>query len=225
MDKLVEIKDLVKNYKNKTEILKILKGVDFSIRYGENVSVTGESGSGKSTFLNMIGGLDSVTSGSVKIEGIDITNLDEDEITVFRNKKIGFIFQSHYLLEEFTSLENVMIPFLMNDYNKNKAKEKAEYLLSYMGMQERLNYFPSQLSGGEKQRIAIARAFINDPLLILADEPTGNLDEKNAHKVLDLLFNITSKEKHALILVTHSTQIAKMTSKKYLLEGGELLMS
>lgn len=225
MDRLLDIKNLVKNYSNKAEILQILRGIDFFIDYGETVTITGESGSGKSTFLNMIGGLDTVTQGSVMIEGIDITGLDEDEMAYFRNKKIGFIFQSHYLLEEFNSLENVMIPYLMNDFNKKKASNEAKALLEYMGMTDRLHHYPSQLSGGEKQRVAIARAFINKPLLILADEPTGNLDEKNAQKVLDLLFSITSKEKHSLILVTHSNQIVKMASKNYHLEGGELSLN
>ena len=167
MDKLLEITNLIKKYSNKAETLHILKGINFNLNHGEKVSITGESGSGKTTFLNMIGGLDTVTDGSIKLGGIDITKLDENEITGFRNKKLGFIFQSHYLIEEFNSLENVMIPFLINNFNKKRAKEKARNLLSYMGMENRLNHHPSQLSGGEKQRVAIARAFINDPSLIL----------------------------------------------------------
>ena len=161
-------------------------------------------------------------NGCIKIEGVDITKLDEDEITVFRNKKFGFIFQSHYLIEEFDSLENVMMPFLINNFNKKKARIKAMELLTYMGMENRINHYPSQLSGGEKQRVAIARAFINEPSIILADEPTGNLDEKNAQKVLELLFNITTIKKHSLIIVSHSSQIAKMADFHYLLEDGVL---
>jgi lipoprotein-releasing system ATP-binding protein len=222
MADLVEIKKLVKNYFTQAEELKILQGIDFSINYNETVSITGESGTGKSTFLNMIGGLDSITSGSIKIEDVELTNLDEDEMTIFRNRKIGFIFQSHYLLEEFTAIENITIPYLMHNYNKKKATDRGLELLNFMGMDNRKLHYPSQLSGGEKQRIAIARAFINDPLLILADEPTGNLDEKNAYKVLELLLNLTSREKHSLILVSHSTQIVKMTHKNYHLEGGKL---
>ena len=222
MDKLLEITNLIKKYSNKAETLHILKGINFNLNHGEKVSITGESGSGKTTFLNMIGGLDTVTDGSIKLNGVDITKLDENEITVFRNKKFGFIFQSHYLIEEFNSLENVMIPFLINNFNKKKAKEKARDLLSYMGLEKRLNHHPSQLSGGEKQRVAIARAFINNPSLILADEPTGNLDEKNAQKVLELLFNITTLKKHSLIIVSHSSQIAKMADFHYQLEDGIL---
>lgn len=222
MDKLLEIANLVKKYTNKAETLHILKGINFNLNPGEKVSITGESGSGKTTFLNMIGGLDTVTNGCIKIEGVDITKLDEDEITVFRNKKFGFIFQSHYLIEEFDSLENVMMPFLINNFNKKKARIKAMELLTYMGMENRINHYPSQLSGGEKQRVAIARAFINEPSIILADEPTGNLDEKNAQKVLELLFNITTIKKHSLIIVSHSSQIAKMADFHYLLEDGVL---
>ena len=222
MDKLLEITNLIKNYSNKAETLHILKGINFNLNYSEKVSITGESGSGKTTFLNMIGGLDATTDGSVKVEGVDITKLDENEITIFRNKKFGFIFQSHYLIEEFDSLENVMIPFLINNFNKKKAKTKARELLLYMGMENRLNHHPSQLSGGEKQRVAIARAFINDPSIILADEPTGNLDEKNAQKVLELLFNITTIRKHSLIIVSHSSHIAKMADFHYQLENGLL---
>jgi lipoprotein-releasing system ATP-binding protein len=224
MAELLEIINLKKDYTNKQEILNILKGIDFKMNAGETVAIMGESGSGKSTFLNAIGGLDSVTSGIIKINDIDITELDEDELTFFRNKKIGFIFQSHYLLEEFNALENVMIPYLMNDFNKKKAGEKAKDILEAVGLSSRLNHHPSQLSGGERQRVAIARAFINDPDIILADEPTGNLDEKNSSKVLELLFNITSKENKAMIMVTHSMIISKMTGKVLLLEDGILKM-
>jgi lipoprotein-releasing system ATP-binding protein len=222
MDKLLETKSLVKYYSNQAEILKILVGIDFSIDRNESVSITGESGSGKSTFLNLIGGLDSATGGSIKIQGVELTKLDEEDLTYFRNLKIGFIFQDHYLLDEFNALENVMMPYLINNFNRKTAKEKAENLLEYMNMQNRLYHFPNQLSGGEKQRIAIARAFMNDPLLILADEPTGNLDEKNAGIVLELLFSIITKKNHALVIVSHSSVVKKMALRNYFLEGGKL---
>lgn len=222
MDNLLTVTDLYKNYTNKTETLQILQGVNVTIDHGETISIAGESGSGKSTFLNMIGGLDNVSRGSIRIQGTEITSLDEEELSLFRNHKVGFIFQSHYLLDEFTALENVMIPFLMNNFNKRKAGKKAKSLLDFMGLSHRFNHYPGQLSGGEKQRVAIARAFMNEPILILADEPTGNLDEKNADKVLELLFNITSKENHALVIVSHSTHVADMASRHYHLEGGIL---
>lgn len=222
MSKLIEVNGLIKNYYNLTETLNILKGINFTVNNRETISITGESGSGKSTFLNMLGGLDSATQGTVVINGVDITKLDEDQITTFRNKTIGFIFQSHYLLEEFNAIENVMMPYLIDNFDKKKAKYHAENLLDFMGLKDRLHHYPSQLSGGEKQRVAIARAFINNPSLILADEPTGNLDEKNALKVLELLFDITNQKSHALIVVSHSKQIVKMTKKNYHLECGKL---
>jgi lipoprotein-releasing system ATP-binding protein len=222
MDKLLEIEGLKKDFVNSSEVLNILKGIDFSLNVSETASIMGESGSGKSTFLNLIGGLDSVSGGSIKIDGYEITDLPEDDLHYFRNKKIGFIFQSHYLLEEFNTLENVMIPFLMDSYKKKDASESAKHLLELVGLSHRLNHHPSQLSGGEKQRVAIARAFINQPSLILADEPTGNLDEKNSQKVLDLLFDITAKEKRSMIIVTHSHNISMMTMKNYVLVDGIL---
>ena len=222
VDFLVKIENLKKIYKSQNEDLLILDGINFDLTKGETCSITGESGSGKSTFLNMIGGLDSVTSGMVIVEGIDFTTLDEYELAHFRNKKIGFIFQSHYLLEEFSALENVMIPFLMDNFNKKIAKARAMELLDFVGISDRASHHPSQLSGGEKQRVAIARAFINEPNLILADEPTGNLDEKNSGKVLELLFNITKYKNHSLIIVTHSANIAQSTQSSYNLENGNL---
>ncbi|HOJ65184.1 MAG TPA: ABC transporter ATP-binding protein [Spirochaetota bacterium] len=222
MDNLLEIRSLYKTYSTEAEVLHILNGIDFTLKKGESVSITGESGSGKSTFLNMIGGLDAVTSGNIYFEGVDITQLDEAELTYFRNKKIGFIFQSHYLLEEFTAIENVMIPYLIHSFNKKKAYKKAEELLEFVGLSNRLKHFPSQLSGGEKQRVAIARAFINEPSLILADEPTGNLDERNSEKILHLLFDIVKNKNSSFIIVTHSSHIAELTDKEYRLENGLL---
>lgn len=222
MANLLEIKSLYKNYSTEAEVLHILNGIDLTLKKGECVAITGESGSGKSTFLNMIGGLDSVTSGNIYFEGVDITQLDETELTYFRNKKIGFIFQSHYLLEEFNTIENVMIPYLIHSFDKKKAYKKGEELLDFVGLSHRLKHFPSQLSGGEKQRVAIARAFINDPALILADEPTGNLDEANADKVLNLLFNIVKEKNSSFIIVTHSLHIAEKTDRRYKLENGKL---
>ncbi len=214
--------NLRKIYKTDSEELLILDGIDFTLGAGETVAITGESGSGKSTFLNMLGGLDNATSGSIIIDGNDITKLDESELTYFRNRKIGFIFQSHYLLDEFTAAENVMIPMLMNNFNRKDAHDKAMELLKLVGMDHRSHHYPSQLSGGERQRVAIARAFMNDPQIILADEPTGNLDEKNSAKVLDLLLDITLAKNFALIMVTHSIQSAKLTAKDYHLANGKL---
>lgn len=219
-NKLLVVKNLIKDYMTSSEILHILQSAEFEINYGETISIMGESGSGKSTFLNMIAGLDSVTSGDIFFEGINIAKLNESEMTNFRNKKIGIIFQSHFLLEEFTAIENVMIPFLMNNFDKKVSYNRAYKLLDSVGLKGRINHYPSELSGGEQKRVAIARAFINEPSLILADEPTGNLDKKNSDNILKLLLDISKDQKRALLIVTHSHHIASLADKIFYLEYG-----
>ena len=221
MSELLRVENIYKTFSSGEETLNILNGVQLSLKAGETISVTGESGSGKSTLLHIMGGLDTTDSGSVNIDGVDITKLDETSLSELRNKKIGFIFQSHYLLEEFDAVENVMLPFLMNNYNKNEARKKAVELLVKVG--ERLHHHPSKMSGGERQRVAIARAFMNEPPLILADEPTGNLDNKNAERVVELLFDLSRERGHALVIVTHSPTIAAMSDLRYVLRGGLLV--
>lgn len=221
-DNIICVTDLKKNYKSGNETLDILNGVNLSIFDGETVSITGESGSGKSTLLHLIGGLGHSTDGEIIIDGVNITTMDETSLSTFRNKNIGFIFQSHYLLEEFTALENVMIPYLMHDFNKKRAADLAKTLLCDVGMEHRMKHHPSKMSGGERQRVAIARAFINNPHIILSDEPTGNLDSYNAGKAVDLLFNLSDRMKHTLIIVTHSSSIANMASKRFNLKNGTL---
>ncbi|MBO5289531.1 MAG: ABC transporter ATP-binding protein [Spirochaetales bacterium] len=223
MSELLRVENIYKTFSSGEETLNILNGVQLSLKAGETISVTGESGSGKSTLLHIMGGLDTTDSGSVNIDGVDITKLDETSLSELRNKKIGFIFQSHYLLEEFDAVENVMLPFLMNNYNKNEARKKAVELLVKVGLGERLHHHPSKMSGGERQRVAIARAFMNEPPLILADEPTGNLDNKNAERVVELLFDLSRERGHALVIVTHSPTIAAMSDLRYVLRGGLLV--
>lgn len=223
MSELLRVENIYKTFSSGEETLNILNGVQLSLKAGETISVTGESGSGKSTLLHIMGGLDTTDSGSVNIDGVDITKLDETSLSELRNKKIGFIFQSHYLLEEFDAVENVMLPFLMNNYNKNEARKKAVELLVKVGLGERLHHHPSKMSGGERQRVAIARAFMNEPPLILADEPTGNLDNKNAERVVELLFDLSRERGHALVIVTHSPTIAAMSNLRYVLRGGLLV--
>jgi len=224
---ILKIKDLKKRYDTGIERLEILKGINLIVNANESVSITGESGSGKSTLLNMIGGLDNFDSGSIEIEGEPITNKSEDELALFRNRKIGFIFQQHYLLDEFNTLENVMIPYLINDFNKKEAKKVALELLSIVGLDKRINHYPNELSGGERQRVAIARAFINRPAIILADEPTGNLDKITSSKVLELLFSMTKDRlinghDFSLIIVTHSVDVSSMANRHFNLSNGVL---
>lgn len=223
MNDLLCVENICKTFSSGDETLHILNGVQLSLKSGQTMSITGESGSGKSTLLHILGGLDTADSGKVCIDGVDITKLDETSLSELRNKKIGFIFQSHYLLEEFDAVENVMLPYLMNNYNKIQARKKATELLEKVGLAHRLHHHPSKMSGGERQRVAIARAFMNEPPLILADEPTGNLDNKNAERVVELLFDLSRERGHALIIVTHSPAIAAMSELRYVLRGGLLV--
>ena len=218
----VEINGLEKTYKTESESLTILKNLDLRIEEGSKVVIIGESGSGKSTFLNIVGGLDKATSGSVKVGPYEITSLDEKRISEYRSAYLGLIFQFHYLLKDFTALENVFLPAYMAGMKKNVAVEKAKSLLADVGLLERVSHLPSQLSGGERQRVAVARALINDPKLILADEPTGNLDPANAVMIGELLFSMAEKYKKTLVLVTHDMALASKGDKIYSIKDGML---
>jgi lipoprotein-releasing system ATP-binding protein len=184
--------------------------------------IIGESGSGKSTLLNIIGALDSITEGSVKVGEFDLSVMDESSLEKFRSKFLGLIFQFHYLLKDFTALENVFIPAYMTGVPKKEAMEKAKSLLVDVGLEHRMNHIPAKLSGGERQRVAVARSLINDPKLILADEPTGNLDPANAQVISDLLFSVVEKYKKTLILVTHDKEIATKGDYCYKIVNGKL---
>jgi len=219
---LLSVRDLVKNYISGTEILNILRGINFDLKWGSSMAVSGQSGSGKSSLLNIIGGLDRSDSGSVEVAGSDISLLSETELSSYRQSRIGFIFQFHYLLKDFTALENVMLPAYMMGMRKKDAIEKARLLLADMKMENRIGHFPSQLSGGERQRVAVARAMVNDPDIILADEPTGNLDARNSAMVAELLYAGTEKWGKALIVVTHDERVASRAKIRYTLENGLL---
>jgi lipoprotein-releasing system ATP-binding protein len=219
---LLSVRDLVKNYTSGTELLNILRGVNFDLEWGGSMAVSGQSGSGKSTFLNIIGGLDRCDSGSVRVAGSDITLLAESALSSYRQRCIGFVFQFHHLLKDFTALENVMLPAYMTGMRKREAIEKARLLLADMKMENRIGHFPSQLSGGERQRVAVARAMVNDPDIILADEPTGNLDARNSAMVAELLYAGTEKWGKALIVVTHDESVAGRAKIRYTLENGLL---
>ncbi|MCL2214996.1 MAG: ABC transporter ATP-binding protein [Treponema sp.] len=219
---LVKVSNIVKNYVSGTETLHILRGVNFEIKEGKSASIMGISGSGKSTLLNIIGGLDRTDEGAVFIGGDEITSLDEKGLSQYRSKRIGFIFQFHYLLKDFTALENIMLPAFITGIKKREAIERAEALLADVKLEDRKNHFPSQLSGGERQRVAVARSMVNNPALILADEPTGNLDLQNSEIVTQLLYENALKWGKTLILVTHDKKIAEKASIQLVLENGLL---
>ena len=221
-DFILKINNLEKTYKSESETLSILKDLSMNVRRGSKCVIVGQSGSGKSTLLNIIGGLDKATSGEVLIDDYNITSLNEKELTKLRQTLYGFIFQFHYLLKDFTALENVYLPLYMKGESKKIAIEKAKHLLNEVGLAERFNHIPSQLSGGERQRVAVARCLINEPELILADEPTGNLDPANAELIGNILFDIVDKYKKTLILVTHDMNLAKQGDVKFLINSGRL---
>ncbi len=220
---LLEIRNLVKIYDNGSEELKILDRIDLELEKGGNLVITGESGCGKSTLLNIIGSLDTAQSGTVRVGNYNVSELDEDELYRYRNSVVGFIFQFHYLLKELTAVENVMLPSFISGTPRKKALEKAEYLLERVNLINRKDHYSRQLSGGERQRVAVARAMINDPELILADEPTGNLDSDNSEIVENLLFRLVEENNTTLVLVTHDAAIAKRGEKKITIEKGKLL--
>lgn len=195
------------------DTLEVLKGVDLNVNKGEIVSIVGPSGAGKTTLLQILGTLDKPNHGTVKVDGVDLSKMSENEQAAFRNQRIGFIFQFHQLLPEFTALENVMIPALIANQNWNKIKEKAKELLVYLQLGERLDHKPSEMSGGEKQRVAVARALINDPKIILADEPSGSLDSKNKEDLHKLLFDLRDKFGLTIVIVTHDKELAALSDR------------
>lgn len=221
-DVLIKIENLEKTYKTESESLTILKNLNLEIEKGRKIAIVGQSGSGKSTFLNILGGLDTATNGRVIAGKFEITNLDESELTEYRSNFLGLIFQFHYLLKDFTAVENVFLPSYMAGNPKKTANERAKKLLSDVGLSERMNHLPGELSGGERQRVAVARALVNDPELILADEPTGNLDPANAQMIGELLFSMATKYGKTLLLVTHDMNLAKKADKIYSIKNGVL---
>ena len=219
---IIEIRGLEKTYVTDSERLTILKDLDLTVQEGRKIVIAGESGSGKSTLLNVIGGIDTVTAGTVMAGKWNVGKLNENEIAEYRSVFLGLIFQFHYLLKDFTALENVYMPAYIAGVNKKAAVERAEQLLADVGVYDRKNHLPSQLSGGERQRVAVARSLINEPSLILADEPTGNLDPANAVMIGDLLFSMVEKYKKTLLLVTHDMKLAEKGDVCYKIVDGKL---
>lgn len=209
MTPLIEVKDLRKVFKTEAGPLEVLKGVNLTVQSSEMLAIVGASGVGKSTLLHIIGALDSPTSGQVLYRGEDIFTLSEEALAGFRNRTIGFVFQFHHLLADFTALENVMIPALVSGISWEEAKKRAETLLGHLGLSGRAHHRPSELSGGEQQRVAVARALIMEPLVVLADEPTGNLDTATGRTLFGLLRELNKNLKTTFVIVTHNEDIAK----------------
>ena len=218
---MIEVRDAQKWIQNGTRRVDILKGITLKIPAGQFVAVVGASGSGKSTLLGLLAGLDSPSSGEIWLDGIPIHNLAEAELSSVRGRKIGFVFQSYQLIPTLTALENVLLPFELNA--EGNGVKKARGLLEEMGLAERVDHYPVQLSGGEQQRVALARAFVVDPPMVMADEPTGNLDSANGRLVLDLLLDRNKRTGTTLVLVTHDAEVASRADRKIVLKDGRVV--
>lgn len=223
MSKLLEVQDLHKSYESGDQRLEILTGLSLAVDEGEMVGITGVSGSGKSTLLHLIGGMDRSDRGSIRILDRELSNLTPPDLADFRNKTIGFIFQFHHLLPEFTALENVMMPLLIRGASMPDASAPARALLSEVGLENRSHHRPGELSGGEQQRVALARALIGKPRLLLADEPTGNVDPHTGEAIGELFRSLHDKHKLASIVVTHNNRLARICSRVYRLDNGVLI--
>lgn len=215
---MIDIKGITKSFGS----LQVLKGIDLHIEKGEVVSIVGPSGAGKTTLLQIIGTLDKPDSGGIIIDGTDVMKLSSRKLSEFRNKRIGFVFQFHQLLPEFTAVENVMLPALISGASKGEAKKRAMELLDFMGLSERAGHKPAELSGGENQRVAVARALVNKPAVILADEPSGSLDSKNKAELHQLFFDLRDKTGQTFVIVTHDENLASITDRTIKMKDGML---
>jgi len=215
---MIEVRGLKKSIRNGVRMVEILRGIDLTIPKGQFAAIMGASGSGKSTLLGLLAGLDTPSEGEVILDGVAISRLEEDQLAEVRGRRIGFVFQSYQLIPTLTALENVMLPYELNA--RGDARKKAEALLAAVGLQDRLQHYPVQLSGGEQQRVALARAFVLEPPIVLADEPTGNLDSANGQHVLELLGQRQRESETTLVLVTHDPQIAERADRRIVLKDG-----
>ena len=219
---ILEAKNIYKSYRNGEKKLAVLTDLNLSIEVKETITIMGPSGSGKSTLLHILGTLDKPDSGELLIKQTDVKVLKEEKLSKLRNQEIGFIFQFHHLLPEFTALENVLIPAYIYGNTADKQNRAME-LFDYVGLSERIEHYPSQLSGGERLRVAVLRALINEPSIVFADEPTGNLDTENAEKLLRLFQQISNDFDQSLVITTHNKQVAELGKKQFVLENGKLL--
>ena len=221
MNTLIQFSDVHLQYQNGQNLTEVIKGISFTISQNERLAIVGKSGSGKTSLLMLMAGLEKPTLGSIRFQEEELTSYTEDQLTDFRKQNIGIVFQSFYLIPSYTALENVALSLEIN-FQKN-ALVKAEEILTDLGLKDRLSHFPNQLSGGEQQRVAIARAIINKPELILADEPTGNLDGENSQIIADLLFDISQKYKKSLCLVTHDQELAQKCDRLMKIDNGTII--
>lgn len=215
---MIEAKGIIKSYGN----LQVLKGVDLEIEQGKIVSILGKSGAGKSTLLHILGTLDKPDGGVLTIGNTKVSEMSERQLAVFRNVNLGFVFQFHHLLDEFTALENVCIPAYIGKNDEKKTQTRAKELLSYLGLGDRMEHKPTQLSGGEQQRVAVARALINTPQVVLADEPTGNLDNTNSREMHELFLQLKKDFNQTFVIVTHNEELAEMSDKRYFMVDGRI---
>lgn len=221
VDVVLECKNVIREFIDADIRIKVLAGIDLQIKRGEQVAIMGRSGSGKTTLLQLLGGLDLPSHGEILLNGRNIRHLSEREREIIRNQSLGFIYQMHHLLPEFSALENVAIPLLIANQKTAIAKSRAAELLELVGLKERLHHRPSELSGGERQRVAIARALVNDPDCVLADEPTGNLDDENAHHVFEIMQSLNRKLGTSFVIVTHDPDLAAKMDRTLTLHGGK----
>ncbi|MGQ4870418.1 MAG: ABC transporter ATP-binding protein [Candidatus Thorarchaeota archaeon] len=222
-DIAVLCRDVHRSFQDGSRVIEVLRGTDLVVKRGEFIAIVGASGSGKTTLLNLIGGLDRPTSGTIMVDGVDITKLDDEQMSEMRRNKIGILFQDQHLLPVFTALENVMVPMLLNEVRAKEREQRAMELLKAVGVDHRAHHMPHELSGGMRSRVALARAMANDPVVLLCDEPTGDLDHKTGGEIIRLMRDLAKDHNRAVLVATHDPEVARMADKILLLRDGKLV--